>query len=171
MTIKRLHKGFSTPELLMYSVGMVLVLGAIVYLLFQMYSLYKHLTIEPRVDRVGVAIVDRITKDIRSGDSINLAQSQFNTTTGTLTINTFETELSVIKKFAYDHGRVTYQENSGTIHFLTPDDMSVSRLYFSQANSPVSDAVRVELDITYEIDNESRTNTYTGFAILRHSYE
>ena len=166
-----MKKGFTTIELIIYSVGMVIVLGAIIYMLFQMYTLYKHLTIEPRVDRVGIAIVDRITKDIRSGDSINLAQSQFNVTTGNITVDSFENEIAVIKKFNYISGRVTYQENSGTVNYLSPDDISVSRFYFSQATSSVSQAVRIELDITYEMDSASKTKTYTGFSILRHSYE
>lgn len=171
MIIKKYQKGFSTIELLMYSAGMLIVLSAIIYMLFQMYTVYEHLITKPRVDRVGVAIIDRITKDIRSGDSIDLAQSQFGVTTGNLTINTLETETSVIKKFNYAEGRVTYQESGGDINFLTPEDISVSRLYFTQATSSVSHAVRVELDITYELDNEMHTNTYTGFSILRHSYE
>ena len=116
-------------------------------------------------------IVDRIVRDIRSGESINLAQSQLETATGAITINSDVNAVAVIKKFAYSNGRATYQENSGSVDFLSPDDMSISRFFFDQATSPVSQAIRVEVDITYEINKETKTKSFVGFAILRHSYE
>ncbi len=170
MKINR-KKGFSLIEMLFYTAGLVIVLGAIIYLLMQMYGLYKKLTIEPRVDRVGIAIIDRIVRDVRTGDSIDLSNSELDTDAGTLMVSSFENEVSIAKKFAYDSERVTYTENAGTANFLTPDDMRVTRLYFAQSTSTVSQAMKVELDITYTADKETKTKSFNGFAILRHSYE
>ncbi len=164
-------KGFSLIEMLFYTAGIVIVLGAIVYLLMQMYGIYKKLAVEPRVDRVGITIVDRITRDIRTGDSIDLSNSELNIDEGTLTINSFENETPVTKLFSFASGRVTYTEDSGEENFLTPSDMTVTRLYFVQATSTVSQAMKVELDITYTADKETKTKSFNGFAILRHSYE
>ena len=49
--------------------------------------------------------------------------------------------------------------------------MNISKFLFTQIVTPVSYAVRYEVDVTYEKDGETVTKTYPGLAILRHSYE
>lgn len=173
MTInfKNKKSGFSIMELLVYAFGAVVLLASIIYLILEMYSLYKQMTVVPRVDRTGIAIVDRIVKDIRSGDTINLSESDLSVSTGQITINSKVGTNDVIKKFAYDNGRVSYQENSGTINYLSPQDVSISKLEFIHMTTPISQSVRIDLAITYKIKDETYTKNYIGFAILRHSYE
>jgi hypothetical protein len=168
---KKINRGFSTIELLIYSVGMVTILSVIFYLIMNMYSYYRLLTIEPRVNRIGVIVLDRVAKEIRTGRSIDLSQSQFNITTGNIFINAKSGSINTTKQFNYENGRITYRENLGTINFLTPKDMSVSRFYFNHLKSPISEGVRIELDITYQVNKETLTKKFNGFIILRHSYE
>src|SRR3989344_741702 len=78
---------------------------------------------------------------------------------------------SLIERVAVSEGRITYTENDGPPRELTPADITVSRLLLTYLTSPVSEGVRIELELTYEMQGLARTKTYTGFAILRHSYE
>ena len=165
------NKGFSSIELLFYVVGMGVVLAVIFYLITNMYSFYGKLTIEPRVSRVASTVIDRVIKDIRSGQSINLSDSQFEVATGNITVNSKSEGSNIIKKFAYDNGRITYQENSGSVDYLTPDDLSVSKFYMTHVTSPISEGVRVELEITYDLEKNPITHKFSSFVILRHSYE
>ena len=163
--------GFSTIELLIYATGMVLILSVIFYMVVNMYDFYRKLTVEPRIDRIGSVVIDRITKDIRSGLFINLSESQFESNTGNITINSEYGSDNLVKRFNYDEGRITYQEDSGQISYLTPADISVSRFHFRYLETPISEAVRIELDITYSFKGPVQTKRFTGFAILKHSYE
>jgi hypothetical protein len=166
-----IRKGFSTLELLFYVVGMTVTLAVIFYLITSMYSFYRNLTVEPRVSRVAGIVLDRITKDVRSGQSINLSGSQFNVSTGQITINAKENGVDISKVFSYDEGRITYQEAGGEINYLTPDDLSVSNFNITHVTSPISEGVRIELEITYDLEEEPTTREFSSFVILRHSYE
>jgi hypothetical protein len=158
--------------MLFYALGMVIILGSIIFLIVNLYSLYKELTITPRVDRVGITIVDRIVKDIRTGDAINLSESNLGTATGNITINSKEASVDVIKKFNFEESaRITYQENDGVIGFLSPQDMYISRLRFDQVAADISQGIRVDLEISYNTRDGLKTKNFVGFAILRHSYE
>jgi hypothetical protein len=64
-----------------------------------------------------------------------------------------------------------YQENDGSLVPLTPDDMTVSRFLLSHITTPISEAVRFELEITFTTDDGAETRTFTGLAILRQSYD
>jgi type II secretory pathway pseudopilin PulG len=174
MTINQSNrkKGFTLIELLIYSSAMVLLIGAIAFLIMNLYSLYKDLTVAPRVDRVGITIVDRVLKDIRTGSSINLSQSSLGVATGNLNINSKVSGIDTIKKFSFHQdARITYQEDDGTINFLSPQDLYISRLRFDHLNTDISEGIRVDLEITYNTRDGLKTKNFIGFAILRQSYE
>ena len=165
------NKGFTVIELLVYTAGMVILLIAISTILFYFYDWYRLTTAPARADRVGVALVDRIVKDIRTGTSINLGQSQLNTPTGSLSITAHVSGADVTKYFEVINERVHYSENGSAAIQLSPGPLSVSRFYFAQITTPISQAIRVEVDITFNTKDGTETRSYNGVAILRHFYE
>lgn len=158
-------------ELVVYAGGMAALLVVITGLIFQFYKVYRELTIEPRVDRVAIAIMDRIGKDMRTGQSINLSQSQLGVAVGSLSIQARADDVVLEKYFALQNGRIIYQENDGTVYFLSPADISASKFMVNQINTPISDAIRFEVEFTFKTKNGTKSKSYTGVAILRHSYE
>lgn len=164
-------KGFTTIELVVYSAGMIALLAAIVTLIVFMYSTYRDSTIGPRVDTVGISITDRITKDIRTGVSFNIDESQFGVATGALSLNAQSGETLLTKYIALQSGRIVYQEDGGEVFYLTPDDLSVSSFILTSISTPVSEAIHFTIGIDYISRGESITRTYSGASILRNSYE
>lgn len=164
-------RGFTLIEVLLYGIGLVLILGAISSLIYYMYDWYRHATILPRVDRVGISIVDRVVRDIRTGVAIDGTQSSFGSNIGSTTIQAQVNEVDIIKAFAVDGNRVTYRENTNAPKYLSPADMNISRFRFTYISTSISDALRLDLDITYDTRDGPQTKTYTGLAILRQSYE
>lgn len=168
---KRKIRGFTLIELLLYAAGLVFLLVVITYLILQMHNLYRTLTLSSRADRVGITVVDRIVKDIRSGQFINLADSSLGVATGTLNLTTQVGNSDVVKEYAYDNGRISYQEDGGSIYYLSPDDISVSKFEFNQIVTPVSQAIRFELEINYNNKDQSVIKNYTGVSVMRRSYD
>ncbi|HEY4525293.1 MAG TPA: hypothetical protein VJL39_02925 [Candidatus Paceibacterota bacterium] len=165
------ERGFSLIELAIYVVMATLIFLAIAVSIQYAYRFYRELTIGPRADRVAASLIERVVRDIRTGSSIVLAESTFGVPTGSITISALDGGVAVEKRVAVSEGRITYTENDGTPLELTPADITVSRLLLTYLTSPVSEGVRIELELTYEMQGLARTKTYTGFAILRHSYE
>ncbi len=54
---------------------------------------------------------------------------------------------------------------------MTPEDILVSKFLFTQIVTPISYAVRFEMDLTYSERGKLVTKTYPGLVILRRSYE
>jgi len=172
MRINTMQKnGFTTIELLVYVAGMVVLMLAIGTLIYSMYNFYRDATIGPRVDRIGISVVDRITKDIRTGVSINTELSRFNVPTGAISMNAQSGASLLTKYFELIDGRVVYIENGGSTQYLTPDDISVSNFYLTPISTPISQAVKYNIDITYTSRGVETIKNFTGVAILRHSYE
>lgn len=164
-------RGFTALELLVYVFISSLVLLAVVAAALYTYRFYRELTIGPRADRVGVSIIERVVRDIRTGSTISLAESTFGVPTGILTITAEDGSGEVEKRVALEEARITYAEDGSAAVNLTPSDITVSRFLLTHLTSAVSEAVRIELELTYVAGGMPRTSTYTGFAILRHSYE
>lgn len=164
-------QGFTLVETLVYAAGLILLLGAILYLLSASYNWYSTATVGSRADQIGVALVDRIERDIRSGQNSNSSGSLFSTTTGALSINALVNSATIVKKYALTNGRITYQENSGSTQYVSPSDISVTRFYVTDIVNSVSEAIKFDIDITFSTKNgTTTTRTYSDVGIMRNSY-
>ncbi len=165
------NKGFTLVETLFYIAGLIILLSVISTILIYMFDWYKNATIPSRVDQAGIIILDKIVKDIHGSGTINDAYSTFNNTNGVLSLTATNNSVSSTKKFSMLNGCVLYQIDSGTPACITPNGMTVSRLNFIKATSTISSAVKFDVDISYKIKQSTTTKTYSGFAILKQSYE
>lgn len=158
-------------ETIIYAAGLVVLIGVLVGLMYYMYNWYQYATISSKVDQLGLTLVDRMVRDIRTGTSIDLSQSSFESPTGWIFINSRDSGVDSTKKFSLQNGRIQYQYNGGTTQYLSPAIMSASRLYFTNISTGISQAIRVELQITYNTRTGPVTHDFNGLAIMRQSYE
>lgn len=171
MIINSKQEGFTIVELLIYIAGMIILLTVIFGFIVQLYRLYQEITLPPRADRVGLITVDRIIKDIRSGQNIDLAGSDMGVADGAILINSLESGVSVEKFYYLDSGRIAYQEDDGDVDYLSPSDLNVTNFRFDQLLTGVSQGIRVDLEITYTSRDGVSTKEYNGFSIMRQSYD
>lgn len=166
------NKGFTLIETIIYIGGVVLIVGIIVDMLFYAHSWYGNLSTKSRTDAVGIALVNRLLSDVRSGQDINASQSLFGANSGTLSMTVLiNPSITVTKRYAIQDDRLAFSENSGPVQYLTPDDMTISQFRLNQLLSPAGKAVRFVIDISYLTKSGTTTSTYTGMAILRNSYQ
>ena len=168
--LNKTQKGFTLVELLIYAAGLLVIGSIIVVLLVQFYAIYREMVAAPRADRTALLIVDRITKEIRSADHINLVQSQFQNINGVLTLETYQDNQPITKKFFVEEG-VAYYEEDGETDPISSKDLTISNFSFEYLPTPVSESVRFVMEIQYQVNNATETKSYTGFTILRESYE
>lgn len=171
MRINTTHKGLTLVEVVVYIGGMVMIVGAITFSITETYRVYTLLAHETRIDRVGLTVIDALGREVRSGVSIDQNGTDFAVTEGSLTLESLMEENVVTKYIGLESGRVVYQEDGGDMVYLTPEDVVVSKLLFTEVSNSVSEGVRFEVDLTYTLKGQVQTETYSGFAILRHSYE
>ncbi|MES2314661.1 MAG: hypothetical protein V4524_01860 [Patescibacteria group bacterium] len=170
MSIIIKNKGFTLLETIIYAAGLILLLGAMLTLLFTTYNWYRNATIGSRVDQVGTTLADRIERDIRTGQSIDTTNTAFATSSGTLSLNALVNSSNIVKRYALTSGRISYQENSGALQYLSPTDITVTRFYLKDILTGVSEAVKFNIDITYSTKTGTTTRTYSDVSIMRNSY-
>jgi hypothetical protein len=169
-----LQRGFTLVETLFYAVGVALLLGVIVTMLYYALGWYRYATVSPRVDAAGSLIVDRIEDDLRAGLSLNSSQDTFNVALGSIGVNALDSSKNpVTYYYAVQSGKIVYQKNSGATQTISPSDLYVSRLQFNELDSADSKAIHFTVGIDYPIPTGggTTTNTYSGLAIMRNSYQ
>ena len=158
-------KGFTLLEILVY--GSLLAL--LIALMANSVASLSHLIVEAKAERAvrssAEAALERITREIRFAQAINIGASTFNTNPGALvltSINPF-TEAAQTITISVTANRVTVEKDANGAEYLTSNNATVSNLVFRHLpNGTTSDSVRVELTI----DGENFYST----TILRRSY-
>lgn len=169
--ISQKNKGFTLLELVIYVAGLLVLLAVMVAIIMQFYTLYKEIIAVPRADRTGLLVIDRLTKEIRSGDEIDTINSLFNSTNGIIEFDVDNAGTPQSRRFYVENGVIKYSEDGGAGVALSPKDLYVSNFYFTYVPTSVSQAVRLNLELQFMTRNGTETKAYTGFSILRESYE
>jgi Tfp pilus assembly protein PilV len=163
--------GFSLVEMLVYLGSMTVVLLTLSYVMLNVYGFYSSTLNAARADRAAGTLMQVLATEMRSGAAIDQSESIFNSPQGQLTIQTESGLEESEKTFYLENDRVVMStEDADTL--MTPEDILVSKFLFTQIITPISYAVRYEMDLTYPIKGgELVTKTYSGLVILRRSYE
>lgn len=169
-TIINKKSGFTLIETLVYVAGIIILLVVIFSFISSTYNWYRTATIGSRIDAIGTILSDHLSKNIHSGQSIDSPNTLFGTTTGRLSIVALVNAVNVTKKYSIINGRITYSENGGISDYLTPTDVTVTKLYFTNMTNAISEAVRFEVELSYMAKNGTSTRTYSSVAILKNSY-
>jgi hypothetical protein len=139
----KLNKGFTTVELLFYTFGMAIVLSAIFFLIINLYSFYRQISVESKINSEAVIIMRKVVNDLRSGTSIDLGTSNFNQDNGRVVIISNNEIEATSKKYELRENRILYQINSEVETFLTPENISITKFHLSHLESPVSAAIKI----------------------------
>lgn len=168
------NKGFTLVETLVYAFGLVLLLGTMTGFTYYMYNWYQFATASSKIDQVGLTVLDRIVRDIRSGVNYDsgVGQSSFGVNDGSITVNTNDNGVTAIKKYSLSsNNKVQYQQDGGTTQDVSPDNVVISKLLFRNISTSLpSYAVRVEIEITFNARSGTITREFDDLAILRQSY-
>lgn len=165
----RTHKqvgGYTLIEMLVYAALFVIASVVIVDGLLVATRLFAR-TKETRLLRISAeTAMERIIREIRLANAVDMATSTLGTSPGVLMLNTIDpvTETPTTIRFALAGGRITIKKSASPAEYLTSEKITVSNLVFSHIlNGSVSQAARIEFTI-------GGKNFYST-AVLRRSYQ
>lgn len=158
-------KGFTLIEILVYASLLVL----LIVLMANAVASLSHIIVEAKTERAlrssAEAALERITREIRFAESVNIGASVFNAHPGTLILTSIDpfTETPQTITISFTGSQITIQKNADASEFLTSDNTTTSNLVFRHIlNGSASESVRTELTIDGK-------NFYTT-TVLRRSY-
>ena len=119
----------------------------------------------------GAISMERIAREIRQADSVDVANSTLSSSPGVLQLNsTNSSGTPMIIKFSVTNGALNLYENGSLIGNLLGQNVAVTTLMFRRVTTTNGEAVKIELTLQdTESDNNQSENFYNTI-ILRGGY-
>ncbi|MEK9209440.1 MAG: type II secretion system protein [Patescibacteria group bacterium] len=166
---KKNFPGFTLIEVLIYAAIFAVVSVLVLDVIFLMAKTTKQLKAGRDINSAAASIIERMTREIKLADGIDVSESSFDASPGKLVLNSidFKTEESATIAFYLAGTNLMMQKDSLAAEALNSPKVKVSSLVFREVeNSVQSKAVKIEL----EIKALSKTEKFYNSAILRRSY-
>lgn len=161
-------RGFSLVEVLVYISILTLVLSIIIGSLITMAQIQERVIAGKAVDRSAVVALDRILREVRLSDSIDTVNSVFDVPESVLFVER-EGISGPIKFYVLDD--VFYLEKEGSTYQLINEKVVVKNFSVFRIEAGESEAVRVNLVLSYPYSDGSVEQSFYVTAILRGSLE
>jgi type II secretory pathway pseudopilin PulG len=168
-----MKRGFSLIEIVIYVAILatlsVLVVSAIVI----MFTAFAKAKLSQRTALDGQTALERLTREIRLGLSVNDAESILGTSPSKLVLNSVKSPTDsapALKQFFVSDNRLVLRENSDPIIFLTSPKSAVSQFLISKISTAESEAVKISLTIEAKRGSAESSRLFYNTVILRGSY-
>lgn len=174
MNFKNKQKGVSIVETLIYMAILVVISLGLVQGMYALTTSYRNVRVYRSIESGAIQAMDRILRDTRSATSINTAQTSYNVSQGSLSLNTVDASgnSQIVRFFlSTTTAQIMLEENGASLGPITPSDIAVDSLIFRSYATTTSTAVKVEMIISNSTTTpvEFSQNFY-GTAILRGTY-
>ena len=163
-------RGFSLIELIIYASILALILIVMVHTMFGIGSSYVNLKVMRNAENSAAVAMERMTRDIRDAESINLGASTLNAHPGKLLLNVLVGETLQTVEFSLSSTTLRVKENGVDQGPLTATNTAVTNLVFRPLQSLESEAVKIEMSVEGREGNVIKTYKLYSTIILRGSY-
>ncbi len=164
-----MKKGFSLIEILVYMSILTMVISVLISTIVLLAKTYRHVSASRNIETSALLSLDRFTQVLHKGQSVDLAQSTIASNPGRLMILGQEEGVQTTTEFYIEAGKLKMKINGEYEGDLTVSNVSVQSLIFRRFETPLSEAVRMEL-VLYPSDDSSKTETFYATAILKNAY-
>ena len=157
--------GYTLLEILVYASLLALVIALMANSIASLTRVLITIKGERAVRMSAETALERVVREVRFAETINIGASTFDTHPGTLVLTTIDpfTEAAQTVTFSVSGGRITIQKGAGPLEYLTSNDVTLTNLIFRYiTNGTVSKAIRTELTIGGK--------SFYSTSVLRRSY-
>jgi type II secretory pathway pseudopilin PulG len=165
-------KGFSLIEIVVYIGIFSVVSTAIIVSSMVVISSFNKTKVSRNVLESSSTIMERMTREIRSAQSVNTLTSSLSVNPGVLDLVGFD-DLSNARnvRFSVDpSGHLNISENGELIGSLVNDGVVVSSLIFRRIQNASSEAVKIEMTLTGSNGSWSTSKNFYNTVLLRGGY-
>lgn len=163
-------KGFSLMEMLIYIAILVLIMIVVLNILFNIISSQKKFKSARSVENSAAYTLERINREIRNAQSVDITTSVFGTNPGVLKlIGTDINGNSRIVEFFVSSSTVHIKENGVDLGRLSQADGMVTNLIFTHITNTHSDSVRTVVTFESGTSTNYRSENFYTTTILRGS--
>lgn len=166
-----MRHGFSLIELLVYLAVFATALVLIVGTALGLSRAYGGVANLSRIERDGVGVLERLTRESRGAESVDMVGSVFGVNPSKLVLNTTDDAGAArTVEFFISGSALRVKENGVDGGALTGNKIVVSSFVAQRIATGRSEAVRVELSLQSGAGTASTTKRFYATTILRNSY-
>ncbi len=142
-------KAMTLIETLIYMSLLIILLAAIINSILVLTTHYRAVRSTREIEDTGIAILDRMTRDIRSADDVLTDSSVFNVSPGTLSVISRDvaTGLSTTTVFYVSNGRLVVTENGVYLGPLSKLGVEIVGFTVRLVDTANADAIKIELSM------------------------
>lgn len=167
--IKNNKKGSSLIETLLYVGLLSIMVASITSGLGILLKTYQKIKVERKIENSAIASMDRIQREIRNANSVNVGSSSFNSSNGILSLEGIDTSGNTTSfRFYLSGGKIYIDENGTVLGPLSSSGVNVSSLLFNYVSTTTSAMVKTTMTLS---SGSSTEHIFYNSAILRGSYE
>ena len=168
---KRHRKGFTLIEVLLY-VGLFTMLSVMsMGALFQTIKAFNDLRISRDINDSSVKIMERLTRDIKSATSVDIANSTFGSSPGRLTLSTVNASgTAMTVEYFVTGSSLHIKENGVDVGSLMSSKTLLDALVFYYINTGATVGIKTELHLSSSRGVVTDIDHFYDTCILRGTY-
>lgn len=161
-------EGFSLVEMLIYIAILVLMLSVIMNVIVSTVQSGRIIKALRNVENSAIISLERLVRETRQAESVNLATSVFGSSPGRLVLEGVDAGGGPrTVEFYLSSDRLLFKENGIDLGALTQADARVSNLVFKRFTGPNSEGIRTEITIESGTSTNFRSNNFYFSTVLR----
>ncbi|CAN5190506.1 hypothetical protein BH11PAT1_BH11PAT1_3340 [soil metagenome] len=167
---KKLSRGFSLPEMLIYIVILTLILGVIVSILTSMIRTQRVAESSKSVENAAIFGLERIVRETRDASSVTVGSSVLDSSPGVLVLAGSDASGNPkTVEFSLQQGVLHIKENGTDKGALTENKVKVTSLVFSLISNINSKSVRTVMTVESGTSTTYKQETFYSTTVLRGS--
>lgn len=166
---KKLNRGFTIMEVLIYVFILGIISVAIITASLAVMSSFNKTKITRNILESGNNTLERITREIRQSNSVDVANSSLGSNPGVLMLNSTDGAGSPKTiRFIIENGALNIYQNGSLTGNLLNQNVNITNLIFRRISTGEGEAVKIEMTLSNS-DNSIFENFYDTI-ILRGGY-
>lgn len=162
------NKGFSLVEMLVYIAILVFVLAIIIEVVLSVARSERVISSVRSIENSAVLALERISREIRQSDSVNVSSSVLGSHPGILVLNGEDLAGNPrTVEFYLSNSRLNIRENGVDQGSLTQNDARVTDLKFFRFFATSTDGIRTEITIESGTSTHYRSEKFYSATIIR----
>ncbi len=153
--------------MLIYIALLAVLLLALMESMFRLTTSYKNIRAVHAVEQSAMLASDRIEREVRLADTIDVATSTFNVNPGVLKVNAGTSSVT----FYIENERLFVKENEESGSPLTLSQVHMTSFVVRKITSTSSEAVKVEYTLQASTASSQITKNFYMTTVLRGSYK
>jgi len=167
----KLKRGFTLIEMLIYAVILATVSVLAVKSTFSMVNAFAEIRVSRDVNSAATTALERVVREVRKAESVDLGQSTLGSHPGRLTLNTTDSlGAATTVEFYIENGLLKIKEGGVAKGQLIPSSAQVTNLIFNNISTTASEAMRTTMQVSAQRGNAQNERVFYTTTILRGSY-